>query len=141
MRSAITIGVVLLIVGFFAAQFSKMVRAKLDLTERVVFYLDFVDETSLESVKNDLVKDAAKLGVDLDRDRVSIVYRDTDQELAQQRLLGKLAQFQNKQVGIRVEYDWRILGFGIAQEITRSKIKQVQVRQRELPPQYQELLE
>jgi hypothetical protein len=141
MRSAITIGVVLLIVGFLAAQFSKMVRAKLDLTERVVFYLDFVDDTSLESVKDDLVKDAAKLGVDLDRDRISVVYRDTDQELAQQRLLGKLARFRNKQVAIGVQYHWRILGFGIAQEITRSKIKQVQVRQRELPPQHQELLE
>ncbi len=141
MKTAITIGIVLLIVGFLAAQFSKMVRAKLDLTERVVFYLDFVDDTSLESVKDDLVKDAAKLGVDLDRDRVSVVYRDTDQELAPQRLLGKLAQFRNKQIAIGVQYHWRILGFGIAQEITRSKIKQVQVRQRELPPQYQELLE
>jgi hypothetical protein len=141
MRSAITIGLVIVVVGYFAAQFSKMVRAKLDLTERVTFHLDLVDETSLESVKDDLVRDAAKLGVDLDRDQISILYRDTDQELQPQRLLGKLAQFRNKQVAIGVQYHWRILGFGIAQEITRSKIKQVEVRQRELPPQYQELLE
>lgn len=141
MKAVITIAVVIVIVGFFAAQFSKMTRAKLELTERVAFHLDFVDETSIESVKNDLVKDAAKVGVDLDRDRIAIVYQDTDKELYQQRVLGKLAQFQNKQVGISVNYHWRILGFGIAQEITRSKIKQVQVRQRELPPQYKELLE
>ncbi len=141
MKSVITIAVVIVIVGFCAAEFSKMVRAKLDLTERVAFHLDFVDETSLESVKDDLVKDAAKLGVDLDRDRVLIVYQDTTKELYPQRVLGKIAQFQNKQVGISVSYHWRILGFGIAQDITRAKIKQVQVRQRELPPQYKELLE
>ena len=140
MRGVIFLAVGVLVVGFFASQFSKMVRAKMDITDQVERQLDFVDDQSIESVKDDLVKEADKAGVALNREKVLIVYRDTDQQLYEQRVLGKIAQFKNKQVGISVNYQWRILGFGIAQDITRTKIKQIQVRQKELPAEYQELL-
>jgi len=133
--------VALLIVGYGATQAGRMVSAKSDLTTRVERNLEFVDENSFDTVKDDLVQTAAKLDVELVPGHIEIVYEDSDQQLYQQRALGKVAQFKNKRVGIAVHYQWRIMGFGIRQEISRTRIKQMQVQQRALPKEYQELLE
>lgn len=141
MKGVIVAAVVLVVVGYFASQFSQMVRAKMELTERVSQQLDLVDEGNHDMVRAALVQDAAKWGVELEPSRIAILYQDTGQATLPQRLVGRIAEVRNKQVAISVRYYWRILGFGIAQEITRSKIKQVEVRRKSLPPEYQPLLE
>lgn len=141
MKGVIVAAVVLVVVGYFASQISQMVRAKMELTERVTQQLEFVEEHNHEAVRDILVKEAAKWGVELNPDRITILYQDTGQPTTPQRFLGRIAEFQNKKVAISLRYYWRILGFGIAQEITRAKVKQVEVRQKAPPPEYRELLE
>ncbi|MDW8343877.1 MAG: hypothetical protein RMM51_05230 [Verrucomicrobiae bacterium] len=141
MKGVIVAAVVLVVVGYFASQISQMVRAKMELTDRVTQQLDFVDEDNHDMVRATLVQEAAKWGVELDSGKVKILYQDTEQPTTPQRFLGRIAEFRNKKVAISVRYYWRILGFGIAQEITRAKIKQVEVRPKAPPPEYRELVE
>ena len=140
MRGWIIVAIILVVGGYCFTQFSKMVKAKMDLSARVTHYLSLVDDQHIDSVKDDLIKDAANAGVDLQKDKIQIEYRDTTEEPYQQRVLGKVAEFQNKRVTIRADYQWRILGFGISQQVADTTIIQIQVRQKERP-ELKELLQ
>lgn len=119
--------VILVLAIYLVAQFAMMFKAKSDIENRVEYRLDFVDGTSVASVKRDLVADAAKIGVELKTDNINIVYQDTEDRTYSQKVVGDRigAEFSNKHVGINVEYDARILGFAVHQRITASKIKQI----------------
>ncbi len=124
---AILIIVAVILVVYLTSQVSTMYKVKGDLENRVEFRLDFVDESSMDMVKRDLVADAKKLGIDLVPEHIDIEYKDTDvQSYAQKVVARKLdTQYKNKQVGINAEYDAHLLGFPIHQTVTASKVKQV----------------
>jgi hypothetical protein len=129
MRGAIILIVAVVVLGYLGVKFGTMVKSKSDLTERVDYRLDFVDETSIAAVKQDLVHDAQRLGIELVPDNIDITYTDTERRTLPQKLLeGRVAQFVNKQVAIKVRYVVRILGVPFHQEISNHKIKQVQAQ-------------
>jgi thioredoxin reductase len=120
-----------------------MLKAKDDFQKRVEHYVEVVDERSIESVKQELADEAAKLGIHLSPADVTVVYRDTEQKtLAQKMVGGKLgAQFHNKYVEITAGYDARILGIPVRQTVVASHVRQVAAPV--LPPskETQELLD
>ncbi len=130
---------VVLAVGYTISEYTTVYQNKAALGERVTQYLDSVDERSLDQVKTNLVQDAAKLDVVLDPAQIHIVYEDTDRATGPQRFLTKLAEFENKKIDIKISYIDTVLGIKLRQEIARTKIKQIRVRQK-TPPQYEELL-
>lgn len=138
MRGVIVALVALVLVGYLTIKGATAYKAKGDLAQRVEYYLDFVDEASIESVKQDLIRDAERFGIGLTPADIRVVYQDTElQTMAQKMVGGRLgAEFKNKQVAISVNYAVSILGLPWKQEVTDSKIRQVQVRQ---PPQRREL--
>ena len=140
------ITIVLVLVALVIAgtvQGSKLFKANSDLQRRAEHYLDFVDETSMESVKTDLAADAKKLDIDLPTGNIDIVYKDTDVLSYAQKVVGRKldTQYKNKQIGITAEYAARILGLPLHQRVTATKIRQVAAPT--LPPSraVQELLD
>jgi hypothetical protein len=130
MRGAIVLIVAVVVLGYIGVKAGTMVKAKSDLTDRVNYRLDFVDETSLVSVKQDIVRDAEKLGIVLVPDNIRVTYADTEQRTLAQKIVGaRIAQFVNKQISITVHYVVHILSIPFNQEISAHKIKQVQVQQ------------
>ena len=117
--------VVLLITG--VVQASKMFKANTDLQSRAEHYLDFVDEASMESVKNDLAADAKKLDIDLPTSNIEISYKDTDQRtMAQKMVGGRLGtQFTNKLITITAHYTARILLVPVTQTVDAHRIRSV----------------
>ena len=137
MRSGIVLAVVVVVAGYGAIRVSTIYKARTDLANRVEYQLDFVDESSLATVRQNLVQDAKKFGIDLTPANIDIAYADTVVESVAQRMVAKTGlQFQNKRINIRVRYQASLLGIGLAQDISRSRIRQVSVqmpeRQREL---------
>jgi hypothetical protein len=129
MRGLIAGLLVLLVVGYLGLQLGSVYRTKRDLEERVEHFLEFIDDPVATTVRQSLVRDAKELGIELVPENIHIVCRDTEELTLPQRLVGaRLAQFTNKQVGISIQYTARILGFPLPQEITRGKIKQIEVR-------------
>ena len=129
MRGFIVGVLVVVMVGYLGMQFGSVYRAKHDLEERVEHYLDFVDSPDAPAVKRDLALDAAKLGVELTPADIHLVYQDTEELNVPQHFVGtRFAKFKNKQVAISLRYVARIMGFPLSQEITRAKIKQIEVR-------------
>ena len=129
MRKTIIVLLIVVLGGYAVAQFSTAYKAKSDLEQRVEYHLDFVDETSLTSVKQDIIHDAQKFGVALTPANINILYENTDMQTLAQKLTAKTgAQFVNKRVAIEVHYTARVVGMPLAQEIAKSKLKKVQVR-------------
>jgi hypothetical protein len=126
MKAFIVIVIVaLLLTG--VVQASKMWKANTDLQARAEHYLDFVDETSMESVKKDLAADAKKFDIDLPTRNINISYQDTDQRnMAQKMVGGRLgAQFTNKLITITAHYTARILLVPVTQTVDVHRIRQV----------------
>lgn len=135
MKGAIVLILALVVIGYVGVKAGMMFKAKNDLSERVEYRIDFVDETSISSVKQDVVNDAKRLGIELVPDNIRISYTDTEQRSLAQKLVGdRVAQFVNKQIIITVHYVVRILGIPFHQQINAYKIKQVQVRRAEPNP-------
>lgn len=129
---AILILVLVVAIIYGGAKFATIYKSKDDLTRRVEYQLDFVDEKSMDQVKADLVHDAQRFGIELLPENINIVYEDTDKRTLPQKMVeGKVAEFTNKQVAIDVHYVARLLGYPLKQEIVRTKIKQIQVRRAE----------
>jgi hypothetical protein len=125
MRNAIIV-LVVLVIGYIGVQAVTMIRNNIELSERVEYRLDFVDEQSIEQVKKDIVEDARQRGVEVLTSDITILYEDTQQLTVPQKMVtGKVATFQNKRIVITVKYRPKVAGFIVPQEIVRSKIKQV----------------
>lgn len=136
---AVVVLLLLALLGWTSVRLGTLYRSDRQLADRVSYWLDFVDEQSVDSVRAGLVKDAGAWQIDLRPQDIKILYQDVDRAVGPQKLLGNLAAFQNKQVGISLRYEARFLGFRYPREITRSTIRQVAIRQR-VRPEYEELL-
>ena len=126
MRSSIVIVVLLLLAVYGLAQVGTMFRAKGDLETFVQRTLDFVDETTKESVKNDISQTAYKLGITVIVSNIDVVYEDSDEPTIPQRLTGRLGtQFINKRVVISLRYVAHVMSVPVHQQITKSEFRQV----------------
>jgi hypothetical protein len=140
MRNMMLWVVGLLLVAYVSVKVSNMYKDKMDLTTRVEHHLDFVAETPIDTVKKDIIHDARKFGIELHPSNVTILCEDTEVQSVAQQIVGSRlgAQFVNKRVAISVHYQANILGIPLDQDITRSKIKQVQAS---APPARREVQE
>jgi hypothetical protein len=136
--------IVLALIGYIGVRAATAFKAKTDLATRVEQRLDFVDETSIDLVKQDLVRDAQNLGIQLKPENIQVLYEDTEQRTVAQQLVGRRiagTQFSNKRITISVHYAVPILGIPMKQDITGSKIRQVQAPRREPSPEMKQLLD
>lgn len=131
MRGSTKVLLFLLVVGYVGIKAGGLFKADSDFTAGVERQLNSVGDTSMESIKQDIVRDAEKLGIDVKSEDIVIGYQDTELQTLPQRLVGPaVAQFVNKLASINVHYKLRLLGIPIRQEISTHKIRAVQV----LPP-------
>ena len=131
MRGSTKVLLFLLVVGYVGIKAGGLFKANGDFTERVERQLNSVGDVSADSIKQDIVRDAEKLGIEVKPEDIVIGYQDTDTQTLPQRLVGSaVAQFVNKVASINVQYRLRLLGIPIRREISTHKIKTAQV----LPP-------
>jgi len=140
MKNFIIVAAIIVVVGYVTTQWANNFNAKNALAARVTEQLNFVDENSQPAVKQKLVDEARKVGIELDPANIQIAYEDTDQQTMAQHFTAKVATFVNKRVTIRLSYTARLAGIPLHQEITDSHIRQIQPRERERP-EMQQLLE
>lgn len=134
---------IVVVIGYGFVQGLHALKAKNDFAERVDHQLDFVSDTTMDSVKQDLIADAKKLDIDLAPADISITYEDTEQRTLAQGIVGARldVQFFNKRIEINVNYVQHILGIPFHENIIQSKIRQVQAPRREPSPEMKQLLE
>ena len=142
MKRLLVVAIVVLI-GYGFVQGLKAIKAKNDFAERVDHQLDFVSETSMDSVKQDLIADAKKLSIDVVPDDIHITYEDTEQQSVAQNIVGARldVQFFNKRIEIDVNFVQHILGIPFHGNVIQSKIRQVQAPRREPSPEMKQLLD
>ena len=140
---AFIIILVIVLIGYGGVKGMEMFKTKGDFATRVEKQLNFVSETSMDSVKQDLIADAKKLGIDIAPGDIEIAYEDTEQHTVAQNLVGRKVgvQFVNKRVTIRVDYVQRILGIPFHENITQSHIRQVEAPRKQISPEMQQLLD
>ncbi len=135
------IGIALAAVATYAGlRVASIVVAKSSLTQRADRDLDQVDDRSIEAVRQDLVKEAKRLGVELKPADVVIIYEDTEHLTYPQRVVSGVVQVTNKRVEIRARYEASIFGISWPQEVSVSKIKVIQVKRASPGREYDELL-
>ena len=123
MRSTIVIVIALLLVVYGLAQVGTTYRAKNDLQRYIERALDFVDETTKDEVRTNLIAEAHKLGITVLPEKADIVYEDAD-------VPPPSTPLTNKRVVISLRYAATVCGLPVHQQITASKFRQVAV-----PPQ------
>jgi preprotein translocase subunit SecF len=135
--------VVALLIGYAGFTAMKQFKTNGDFSERVIHELNFVDENSMDSVKQDLISDAKKIDIDLKAADISIRYEDTEQRTEAQHLVGNKLDvtFVNKLVTITVNYVQPILGIPFHKGITESHIRQIQAPRKEPSPEMKQLLD
>ena len=135
--------VIVLLIGYAGLTGMKQFKTNGDFAERVNHELNFVDENSMDSVKQDLINDAKKLGIDLKADDIHIRYEDTQQRTEAQHLVGNKLDvtFVNKLVTITVDYTQPLLLIPFHKEITQSHIRQIQAPRKEISPEMKQLLD
>ena len=135
--------VVVLAIGYGFIQATKIFKVKSDFAERVQHELNFVDNSPVSTVKQDLVQEAQKFGIQLDPGNIQVSMDDTEQRSVAQKLVGnKLGtQFTNKRITIKLNYTARLLGIPWGQEITSSTIKQVEAPRMPMPAEERKLLD
>src|SRR5579862_8423038 len=134
--------VVVVLLGYAAVTAMQQMKTNGDLAERVTHQLDFVSDTTMDSVKQDLVNDAAKLGVELKPEDIHIKYEDTDQHTVAQNFVGRVGvQYTNKKVTITIDFIQRILGIPFHKEIMDSHIRSVEAPRKTVSPEMNQLLE
>ncbi len=142
MRGAIIV-IVLVVLGLGFVQGLNVFKAKSDFTARVNHQLDFVDNNTMDAVKQDLVQEAQKFGIALTPDSIRIAYEDTEQRTVAQQIVGRKlgTQFTNKRITINIHYTARILSIPFGQDITSSEIKQVEAPRMPMRPEERQLLD
>jgi hypothetical protein len=135
--------IVVLAIGLGMVQGMKLFKAKSDFTERVDRELNFVDSSPVDAVRHDLVQEARKFGIQLVPENIQVSMEDSEQRTVAQKLVAnKLGtQYTNKKVTIKLNYTARILGIPLGQEITSSKIKQVEAPRMPVRPEERQLLD
>ena len=66
--------VIVVLIGYAGLTGMKQFKTNGDFEERIIHELNFVDENSMDSAKQDLVNEAKKLDIDLKPDDIHIKY-------------------------------------------------------------------
>jgi hypothetical protein len=119
------------LIGYIASQWADIYSVKSSLEKVVEEQLYLVNENSQPAVKQKLVVEARKLGIDLVPDDIHIRYEDTDIRSIAQKLTSKIAEFVNKRVTIQLSYNARLVAIPLRLQIEHSRIRQIQVQQKE----------
>jgi hypothetical protein len=127
MRNVVGIVVVGLLVVYGVVEYSTMLKRRQELKNQVTRYLAFVDEQSIASVRQDLIREAAQLGITLRPEDIHITYEDTDIQSAAQQLVGRRlgAQYKNKRIVITIQYRASVAGIPLSQTVSDYAIRQV----------------
>ena len=135
--------VIVVVIGYGLVQWMEEFKASGDFVGRVENQLNFVDENSIDRVKQDVVTDAKALGIDITTNDVYVTYEDTEQRTVAQNLVGKKigVDFVNKRVTITVNYVQRILGISRHESVTQTHIRSVQAPRKQISPEMQQLLD
>ena len=135
--------VIVVLIGYGFVQSLHALKAKSDFAERVDHQLDFVSDTTMDSVKQDLIADAKKFDIDLAPTDIDIVYEDTEQRTVAQSIVGGRlgVEFVNKRIEIDAAITQHILGIPFHSTVIQSKIRQVQAPRREVSPEMKQLLD
>ena len=139
-----------IVIGLFwytGSRWADIYKAKTDLAKVVNQQLDFINETSQPVVKQKLVDEARKLGIELSPSDIQIKYEDTDVRSVAQQYTARIATFVNKRAEIKLQiaqlnedYNAYLAVIPLREEIEDFKIRQIQARERERP-ELQQLLE
>jgi len=134
---------IIILIGCGFVQTLHVLKARGDFADRVDRQLDFVSDTTMDSVKQDLIADAKKYNIDLTPSDIAITYEDSEQRSVAQGIVGSRldVQFFNKRIEIDVAVTQHILGIPFRGTIAQSKIKQVQAPRREPSPEMKQLLD
>jgi len=140
---AFIILVIVVLVGVGFVQGLQALKARNDFAERVHHQLDFVSDTTMDSVKQELVDEAKKFNIDLAVTGIDIAYEDTQQQTVAQGIVGGRlgVQFVNKRVEIDAAITQHVLGIPIHSTVIESHIRQVEAPRREPSPEMKQLLE
>ena len=135
--------VIVVLEGYAGVKGIEMFKTYSDFGDRVEHRLDYVDENSMDSVKQDIVADARKFGIDVVPNNINILYEDTDRRTVAQGIVGSRlgAQFVNKSIAIDVTYVDHILGIPFHHDVLRTKIKSVQAPRLEPSNEMKQLLD
>ena len=133
--------VVIGLIGYTVSRWADIDKAKTDLAKVVDQQLNSVDDNSQPAVKQKLVDEAGKLGIELSPADIQIKYEDTDVRSVAQKFTARIATFVNKRAEIKLSYNAYLVGMiPLRQEIEDSRIRQIQARERERP-ETQQLLD
>lgn len=127
MRNLIVVIVIVLLAVYGVVEYSTMLKRRQELQTRVTRYLAFVDEQSIGSVRQDLIREARQLDIHLTPEDIHITYEDTDVQSAAQKLVGSRlgAQYKNKRVVITIQYRASVAGIPVSQTVSDYAIRQV----------------
>jgi hypothetical protein len=135
--------VIVVLIGYGFVQGLQIFKANGDFAEQVDHELDRVDPNSMDSVKQDVIAEGKKLGIDISTNDIHILYEDTDQRTVAQNLVGRKldVQFINKRVAISVDYKQHLLGISLPENVTQSHVRQVEAPRKQTSPEMQQLLD
>ena len=140
MKTFLILVIVIGLIGYTASQLADIFNAKTNFAKVVDQQLNSVDENSQPAVKQNLVNEARKLGIELSLADIQIKYENTDVHSVAQNLTARIATFVNKRAEIKLSYNAHLMGIPLRQEIEDSRIRQIQARERERP-EMQQLLD
>jgi hypothetical protein len=137
------IAVVVVAIGYGVVQWMEVFKANSDFAEKVDGQINFVDEHSMDTVKQSVVAAAKALGIEITTNDVRIAYEDTEQATVAQNLVSKKigVDYMNKRVSITVDYIQHILGIPCHENVTQTRIRQVQAPRKQSSPEMQQLLD
>ena len=137
------IAVVVVVIGYGVVQWMEVFKANSDFGERVDRQINFVNENSMDTVKQSVIADAKTLGIDVTTNDIHIAYEDTEQQTVAQSLVSKKigVDFVNKLVTIKVDYVQHILGIPCRENVTQARIVSVQGPRKRSSPEMQQLLD
>ena len=133
MKQFLIVLIVIALIGYVASKGADVYNARSAMDKVVEKQLGFVDENSQPAVKQKLVDEARKLGIDLAPGDIHITYEDTDIRSIAQKFTAKIAEFVNKRAAIQLSYTAHLVGIPLRQEIALSSIRQIQAQQKERP--------
>jgi hypothetical protein len=135
--------VIVVLIGYGFVQGLQIFKANGDFAEQVDHELDRVDPNSMDSVKQDVIAEGKKLGIDISTNDIHILDEDTDQRTVAQNLVGRKldVQFINKRVAISVDYKQHLLGISLPENVTQSHVRQVEAPRKQTSPEMQQLLD
>ena len=133
--------IVIGLIGYAVSRWADIYQAKTDLAKVVDQQLNSVDENSQPAVKQKLVDEARRLGIELSPADIQIKYEDTDVRSVAQNFVARIATFVNKRAEIKLSYNaYLVWIIPLRQEIEDFRVRQIQAQARERP-EMQQLLE